>query len=136
MKTKRSKLLHEILQKHSGRDVSGHVAVRHQGGRQKRYLREIDWKRDKREMAAAVVGLEYDPNRSADVALVQYADGQRRYILAPEGLKAGDKVMAGEMAPLTVGNALPLLAIPVGTLIHNLEIIPLQPYCNCGNYCP
>lgn len=113
-----------ILAKKSGRNAGGRVTTRHQGGRQKRYLRQIDWRRDKREMVAAVVGLEYDPNRSADVALVQYADGQKRYILAPEGLQAGDKVMAGEMAPLTVGNALPLLAIPVGTLIHNLEIIP------------
>lgn len=111
-----------ILPKKSGRNFAGRVTTRHQGGRQKRYLREIDWRRDKRDMTAVVGGIEYDPNRTADVALLQYADGQRRYILAPLGLKAGDRVVAGEAAPLTVGNALPLRAIPVGTLIHAVEV--------------
>ncbi len=118
------KRLITILAKNSGRNARGVVTTRHQGGRHKRFLREIDWKRDKREMPAVVVGIEYDPNRTADVALLQYADGQRRYILAPDGLKPKTKLMASEMAPLIVGNALPLKAIPVGTLIHSLEVRP------------
>lgn len=118
------KSLRSLLQKNSGRNAIGQVTTRHQGGRHKRFLREIDWKRDKREMPATVVTIEYDPNRSADIALVKYQDGQRRYILAPEGLKIGQVVMASEAAPLTTGNALPLKAIPVGTPIHCLEIFP------------
>ncbi|HBL51833.1 MAG: 50S ribosomal protein L2 [Candidatus Blackburnbacteria bacterium RIFCSPHIGHO2_02_FULL_39_13] len=114
--------LKKILSKHSGRDAQGHVAVRHQGGRQKRYLRIIDFARNKRGMSAQVEGIEYDPNRTARVALLLYKDGQRRYILSPEGLKVGDIVEAGEMASLRPGNSLPLGLIPVGTNVHNLEM--------------
>lgn len=113
-----------ILAKRSGRNATGIITTHHQGGRHKRYYREIDWKRDKKDVAARVVSLEYDPNRTANLALVQYVDGQRRYILAPMGLELGQRIMAGESAPLTAGNALPLKSIPVGTLIHNLEIGP------------
>ncbi|MEK7154567.1 MAG: 50S ribosomal protein L2 [Patescibacteria group bacterium] len=115
-----------ILAKNSGRNATGIVTTHHQGGRHKRFYREIDWKRDKRDVVARVVSLEYDPNRTANLALVQYIDGQKRYILAPMGLELGQKVMAGESAPLTAGNALPLKSIPVGTLVHNLEIGPGQ----------
>ena len=118
------KRLSSILAKRSGRNDTGVVTTRHQGGRMKRFLREIDWKRDKRDMPATVVALEYDPNRTGNIALVQYGDGEKRYILAPEGLAEGQKVVSGELAPLTVGNALPLKAIPVGTIIHCLEINP------------
>lgn len=120
----KAKHLRKILPKNSGRNAIGHVTVRHQGGRHKRYLRVIDWKRDKRDITAQVVAIEYDPNRTADVALLQYKDGQRRYILAPMGLRVGQILVSSETAPLTVGNTLPLRAIPVGTLVHNLEIIP------------
>lgn len=115
-----------ILAKRSGRNATGIVTTHHQGGRHKRYYREIDWKRDKRDIVAKVVSLEYDPNRTANLALVQYIDGQRRYILAPMGLILGQRIVAGESAPLTAGNALPLKSIPVGTLVHNLEIGPGQ----------
>ena len=114
------------LPKNSGRNATGVVTTRHQGKREKRRYREIDWKRDKRDMVARVVSLEYDPNRTANLALVQYADGEKRYILAPETLGVGQKIMSGESAPLTVGNALPLKSIPVGTLIHCLELVPGQ----------
>lgn len=123
MKTKRS-TLHEILQKHSGRDVSGHVAVRHQGGRQKRFYRIIDWRRDKDGVGARVMSIEYDPNRSADVALLQYADGEKRYILAPVGLLAGMSVISGSKAEIKPGNTLMLGDMPVGTLVHAVEIKP------------
>lgn len=118
------KALSQILSKKSGRNHFGRVTTRHQGGRQKRYLRLVDFRRTKREMLAKVITLEYDPNRTADIALIQYADGVRSYILAPEGLKVGQTIMASENAPLTTGNSLPLRAIPVGTPIHNLEIVP------------
>lgn len=115
--------LKRILAKKSGRS-NGKVTVRHQGGRQKRFLREVDFKRDKREIWAVVQAIEYDPNRNAKIALVLYQDGERRYILAPLGLKEGDKVIASSEAPLTVGNALPLAKIPVGTTVHNVELTP------------
>lgn len=124
MKTKRSKQLHEILQKHSGRDVAGHVSVRHQGGRQKRYYRLIDWRRDKEGVPAKVVSIEYDPNRSSDVALLHYADGDKRYILAPDQLVVGESVLTGSTCEVHVGNALPLRNIPIGTLVHNVEMKP------------
>jgi len=111
-----------ILQKKSGRDKSGRVAVRHQGGRHKRYYRVIDFRRDKHDIEGRVIGIEYDPNRSADIALIQYPDGEKRYIIAPLGLKAGDKVIAGKNVDVKVGNALPLERIPVGTPIHNVEL--------------
>ena len=116
--------LMQILPKNSGRNATGVITTRHQGGRQKRFYRQIDWTRDKRDIIAKIVSIEYDPNRTSNIALVQYADGEKRYILAPEGIMLGQKVMSGEQAPLTAGNALPLKAIPVGTLIHNLELMP------------
>jgi len=119
-----NKRLLQILPKHSGRDSQGRVAVRHRGGRQKRFLREIDWKRNKFDIPAKVVSLEYDPNRSADIALLQYEDGEKRYILAPDGLKVGDQVLSGKKAKIQVGHTLPLKKIPVGTPIHNIELRP------------
>lgn len=121
---KRVKFLQEILQKHSGRDNRGRVAVRHQGGRQKRFYRKIDWLREKEGILARVISVEYDPNRTSEVALLQYADGEKRYIIAPQGLKIGQRVTSGAGSDLKVGNALPLKSIPVGTLIHNIEIKP------------
>lgn len=116
--------LKTILAKKSGRSSTGRVTVRHQGGRQKRFLREIDFKRDKREVAAIVVSLEYDPNRGAPIALLYYDDGEKRYILSPKGLKTGDQVMAGAKAEIKPGNSLPLNNIPAGTIIHNVELTP------------
>ncbi len=116
--------LKRILPKKSGRNAEGKVTVRHQGGRHKRFLREIDFKREKRDILAKVVAIEYDPNRNANVALLFYVDGEKRYILAPEGLKVGDEVLASEKAEIKVGNALPLEKIPAGTVIHNLELKP------------
>jgi large subunit ribosomal protein L2 len=122
MKNKRLKSLYEILAKHSGRDQSGHVAVRHQGGRQKRYYRLIDWRRDKVGVPSRVIAIEYDPNRSSDVALLQDQDGERRYILAPVGLTPGDVVDCGDRAEIKPGNCLKLAHMPVGTLVHCVEI--------------
>lgn len=124
MKSKTVKKLVSILPKKSGRNSSGKVTVRHQGGRQKRFLRLIDFKRSKRGVEARVEAIEYDPNRNAQVALLGYRDGEKSYILAPSGLEIGRKVIAAEDAPLEVGNSLPLKRIPVGTPIHNLEIKP------------
>jgi large subunit ribosomal protein L2 len=121
---KPEKRLIKILTKKSGRNNTGVVTTRHQGAREKRFLREIDWKRTKDGMAAQVVALEYDPNRTANVALLQYTNGERSYILAPEGLQTGQQLMSGETAALVPGNTLPLSMIPVGTLIYNLEVIP------------
>ena len=116
-----AKKLKRILKKQSGRDSSGHVAVRHQGGREKRFYRLVDFKRDKTNIEGIVVSVDYDPNRSADLAFVQYKDGDKRYILAPLGLKVGDKVAAGNVE-VKVGNAMPLTLIPVGQAIHNIEL--------------
>jgi len=113
-----------IKKKNSGRNVSGQVTVRHQGGQHKRFIRIIDFKRDKKNIEGKVVSLEYDPNRTCNIALIQYNDGEKRYILAPEGLKLNDTVIAGEEAEIKVGNAMPLLAIPIGTVVHNIELIP------------
>jgi len=118
------KKLKNILTKNSGRNSSGRVTVHHQGGRHKRYLREIDFKRDKRGIPARVVAIEYDPNRGADIALLFYADGEKRYILVPEGLKVGSQIQSGEKAEIKPGNALPLSKMPLGTVVHNLEIKP------------
>jgi large subunit ribosomal protein L2 len=120
--TKPEKKLTEILKKHSGRNNQGRLTVRHQGGRQKRYYRIIDFKRNKHGIPARVATIEYDPNRSARIALLHYQDGEKRYILAPLGLKVGDSVQSGPDAPIRVGNALPLSDIPLGTQIHNLEL--------------
>jgi len=118
------KHLRSILPKQSGRDNAGHVSVRHQGGRQKRYYRVVDWKRDKEGVPARVVDIEYDPNRSAQVALLQYNDGDKRYILAPEGLIVGQRIIASNDADVRLGNCLPLSSMPVGTVVHNIEIKP------------
>lgn len=123
-KKKAEKRLLKILPKKSGRDSHGRITVRHRGKRQKRYLRKIDFARDKKDIKAKVISLEYDPNRSANIALLQYEDGEKRYILAPEGLKVNDTVIASEKADFKVGNALPLKKIPVGLEIHNLELRP------------
>lgn len=119
-----SKKLRKILKKTSGRDSSGHVSVRHQAGRSKRYLREIDWDRNKFGVSAAVVSIEYDPNRNVSIALLHYQDGEKRYILAPLGLKVGDKLISGAEVEVKTGNCLPLKKIPVGVPIHCLEILP------------
>jgi large subunit ribosomal protein L2 len=108
----------------SGRNNQGRVTVRHRGGGHKRRYRIIDFKRDKQDIPATVRSIEYDPNRSARIALLIYADGERRYILAPQGLQVGDTVMAGPDSDIRVGNALPIYRIPLGTQIHNVELQP------------
>ncbi len=113
-----------ILKKKSGRNNAGRITVRHQGGGAKRKYRIIDFKRDKDGIPAKVAAIEYDPNRSAFIALLNYADGEKRYIIQPNGLKVGDTVISGEGADIKVGNALPLKDIPVGTVIHNIELYP------------
>ncbi len=123
-KAKPEPSLVEPLKKSSGRNSYGRITVRHRGGGNKRKYRVIDFKRDKHDMFATVLRLEYDPNRSANIALLEYEDGERRYILAPVGLKAGDKVESGANADIKEGNALPLSSIPVGTMIHNVELHP------------
>jgi large subunit ribosomal protein L2 len=115
------KRLKSLLVKNAGR-ARGKVVVRHQGGREKRFMRDVDYKRAKYDIWGVVEAIEYDPNRNADLAMVLYADGERRYILAPLGLKAEAKVISSESAPLEPGNSLPLSLIPVGTPIHNIEI--------------
>lgn len=112
------------LKKSGGRNNNGRITCRHKGGGHKRKYRIIDFKRNRRDEVAEVVAIEYDPNRSARIALIQYADGTKAYILAPVGLTVGHKVTAGAKAEPSVGNALPLSAIPLGTSIHNLELIP------------
>ncbi len=110
--------------KHAGRNNQGKITVRHKGGGHKSKYRLIDFKRNKLNVPAKVAGIEYDPNRSAFIALLHYADGEKRYILAPLGLKVGDTVVAGVDADIIPGNALPIANIPVGTLIHNIELRP------------
>lgn len=120
----RVKKLYSILAKKSGRDARGTISVRHQGGREKRFLRKIDWKRNKFDIPARVLSIEYDPNRTANIALLVYQDGEKRYILAPEDLKIGDQVVSGKEAEIKMGNAVPLRKIPVGLPIHNIELRP------------
>ena len=120
--TEPERSLIEILPKHSGRNAQGRLTVRHQGGRQKRYYRKIDFKRNKPGVPAKVATIEYDPNRSARIALLFYRDGEKRYILAPAGLKVGDTLMSGPQADILPGNALAIRNIPVGTMIHNVEL--------------
>lgn len=120
------KSLTEILKKHSGRDSSGTVSVQHQGGRQKRYYRVIDFKRDKRGMEATVLRIEKDPNRNSYIALVEYTDKEKRYILHPKDLKPGMKIIAGDDVDIKIGNALPLKNIPLGVQVHNIELYPGQ----------
>ncbi len=116
----------EILKKHSGRDHSGKITVRHQGRRQKRYYRIIDFRRDKHGVIGTIARIEYDPNRNARIALVNYEDGEKRYILHPLNLNIGDTIVAGPEADIKVGNAVPLKNIPVGIEVHNIEIHPGQ----------
>ncbi len=112
------------LKKNSGRNSYGRITVRHRGGGMRRKYRIIDFKRDKFDIPATVASVEYDPNRSAFIALLQYEDGEKRYILQPAGLKVGDTVVAGTGADIKPGNALPLTNIPVGTVVHNVELYP------------
>jgi large subunit ribosomal protein L2 len=110
------------LRKSGGRNAHGRVTVRHRGGGHRRFVRLVDFKRDKHDIPARVAAIEYDPNRTARLALLFYADGEKRYIIAPVDLKVGDTVMAGSGAEIRAGNALPISSIPVGTLIHNVEV--------------
>lgn len=122
----RIKNLRKILKKHSGRSTGGMMTVRGQGGRHKRYYREIDFKRNKYGVIGEVTALEYDPNRNVSIALVKYEDGEYRYILAPKGLSVGDKVISDEKTETKIGNAMKLKNITVGTLVHNVELSPGQ----------
>jgi len=123
-KAKPERSLVETLKKNAGRNSYGHITVRHRGGGNKRKYRIIDFKRQKLDMEATVERLEYDPNRSAFIALIKYEDGTLSYILAPNGLKAGDKVVSSAAADIKPGNCLPIANIPVGTVIHNVELQP------------
>src|SRR3954470_24671895 len=120
--TKPEKSLLVIKKNKAGRNNQGRITVRHQGGGAKRFYRIIDFKRNKLGIPARVATIEYDPNRSARIALLFYADGEKRYMLAPFGLKVGDSVISGPESPIRVGNSLPLRNIPVGTQIHNVEL--------------
>ncbi len=123
-KVKPEKSLLEKLNKNAGRNSYGRITVRHHGGGNKQKYRIIDFKRTKIDQAATVMTLEYDPNRSANIALIQYEDGVKAYILAPEGLHVGDKVLSSKDADIKPGNCLPIANIPVGTMIHNIELYP------------
>ncbi|MEG1243451.1 MAG: 50S ribosomal protein L2 [Oscillospiraceae bacterium] len=123
-KTSPERSLLAPLNKNAGRNSYGRITVRHRGGGNRRKYRLIDFKRDKVDMPATVLTLEYDPNRSAHIALIQYTDGEKRYILAPVGLKVGDTIEAGVNADIKPGNALPLVNIPTGTFVHNVELYP------------
>ena len=121
-KTTPEKSLVVTLKKNGGRNNQGRITVRHQGGGAKRKYRIIDFKRDKDGVVGTVASIEYDPNRTANIALINYADGEKRYIIAPKGLKVGDKLSSGENADIKIGNCLPLDKIPEGTLVHNIEL--------------
>jgi large subunit ribosomal protein L2 len=123
-KNKPEKSLTKALKKSGGRNNRGRITCRHRGGGHKRKYRMIDFRRSRRDAEAKVIAIEYDPNRSARIALVEYKDGQKSYILAPRKLAVGDKVRAGEKVPIKPGNAMPLSAIPMGSAIHNVELIP------------
>lgn len=118
------KKLITILKKHSGRDNKGRISVRHQGGRQKRYYRIIDFKRDKTNMEGEVLRVEKDPNRNCFIALIKYKDGELRYIIHPNGLKVGDTIVSSEKTEVKVGNSMLLKNIPLGIMVHNLEVYP------------
>lgn len=120
------KSLLSVKKKNAGRNSYGRITVRHQGGGNRQKYRVIDFKRQKDDMYATVVGIEYDPNRSANIALIEYEDGTKAYILAPKGLTDGDKVISGAKVDIKPGNAMPIEAIPVGTMIHNIELNPGQ----------
>ena len=123
-KAKPEKSLLESVSKTGGRNHSGKITVRHIGGGAKRKYRKIDFKRNKLDIFGRVASIEYDPNRTANIALINYRDGEKRYILAPEGLMVGQDIIAGETADIKIGNALPLGNIPVGTVVHNVELRP------------
>ena len=123
-KTTPERSLLEPLKKNAGRNSYGRITVRHRGGGNKQKYRVIDFKRNKFDIPATVIGIEYDPNRSANIALLQYEDGEKRYIIAPLGLTDGDTVISSATADIKPGNALPISSIPVGTLIHNIELSP------------
>ena len=123
-KVRPEKSLLEPLRKSGGRNNTGRITSRHRGGGHKRFYRVIDFKRNKFGMDAKVIAIEYDPNRSARIALLQYADGERRYIVAADGVKAGDVLRSGPDAEIKIGNALPLSGIPAGTMVHNIEMRP------------
>ena len=123
-KVRPERSLTEPLKKTAGRNSAGRITVRHRGGGHKRAYRRIDFKRNKIGVPGKVATLEYDPNRSSNIALIHYADGEKRYILAPAGLKQGDTVQAGPGVPHTVGNSLPIREIPLATVIHNIELTP------------
>ena len=123
-KTAPEKSLLKAKNKKSGRNNQGRITVRHQGGGAKQKYRLIDFKRNKHDIEGTIASIEYDPNRSANIALINYADGEKRYIIAPKGLKVGMKIVSGENVDIKVGNALPIMNIPVGTVIHNIEMRP------------
>ena len=123
-KTAPEKSLLKVVKKNSGRNNTGKITVRHQGGGEKRKYRIIDFRRNKFDIEGTVASIEYDPNRSANIALINYSDGEKRYIIAPKGLKVGMKIESGENADIKVGNTLPLANIPEGTLVHNVELKP------------
>ncbi len=123
-KTTPEKSLTKTLCKKSGRNNQGKITVRHQGGGAKRKYRIIDFKRNKNDIPGVVASIEYDPNRTANIALINYKDGEKRYILAPKGLTVGMEIVSGENSDIKIGNALPLMAIPVGTMVHNIELRP------------
>ena len=123
-KKKPEKSLTETRKKNAGRNNQGRITVRHQGGAVKRKYRLIDFKRNKKDIPGKVASIEYDPNRTANIALINYRDGEKRYILAPKGLQVGDTVVSGENVDIKTGNALPIMNIPVGTVIHNIELRP------------
>ena len=123
-KTAPEKSLLVIKKKNAGRNNQGRITVRHQGGGEKRKYRIIDFKRNKFDIEGTVASIEYDPNRSANIALINYIDGEKRYIIAPKGLKVGMKIVSGENVDIKVGNTLPIMNIPVGTVIHNIEMRP------------
>ena len=123
-KTTPEKSLLDTIKKKSGRNNQGKITVRHQGGGVKRKYRIIDFKRNKMDVPGTVSSIEYDPNRTANIALISYKDGEKRYIIAPNGLKVGDVIVSSENADIKVGNTLPLMNIPVGTVIHNIEMKP------------
>ena len=118
------KSLTVTMKKNGGRNNQGKITVRHQGGGVKRRYRIIDFKRNKLDIPGKVASIEYDPSRTANIALINYVDGEKRYILAPKNLKVGDQIIAGENADIKAGNALPIMSIPVGTLVHNIELRP------------
>jgi large subunit ribosomal protein L2 len=121
-KTEPERSLLVARRRSGGRNSYGKITVRHRGGGNRRYIRMVDFKRDKRDILARVAAIEYDPNRSARLALLHYVDGEKRYIIAPVGLQVGDQVIAGERAEIRPGNSLPIANIPVGTMVHNIEL--------------